>query len=92
LDHLGVLFRLRLEVATMITPSELLDKAHAMSSTALIRYVRVSELRELTTDHCIALMLALASKLDIATDHNSASMPDTVLAASAADWEVPHDN
>ena len=73
----------------MSTPSELLDKAQGMSSVELVKFARSSTFPELTDLHWYAIALALATKLDLAIDHSIAHEPDTVLAASAAHWEVP---
>jgi hypothetical protein len=68
---------------------KLLDQAQAMSGRDLVRYTHSTEIRELPELHLFALVLALSSKLDEALDRLDANTPDTVLAASAAHWEVP---
>lgn len=85
-----------------MTGPQLIDQCSKMTSQELIAFVRGREARVI--DQWPALAFCLASKLESElVEHTLKALlaeisapfdrtPDTVLAASAADWSVPDDH
>lgn len=74
-----------------MSPAELISKSHDMSSRDLVGYARSDDINNLSADHWYALVLVLSSRLNQLIDRCEMCGPDTVLAASAAYWELPHE-